>query len=151
MGPRARDGISEHLLARDELVSARGAGDSEDGTCTDRSRCIPEGARLQLDPWINCSTWQLLTYEWQRQMCRTLQVYGGIIIDTNDAGPTIANQWHGSLIGYTWPWLRDGQLNLPRKVLSAFSRARMAVGADMPATAAKTLVAASSAGQGSPR
>ena len=87
----------------------------EEGTCTDRSRCIPEGARLQLDPWINCSTWQLLTYEWQRQMCRTLQVYGGIIIDTNDAGPTIANQWHGSLIGYTWPWLRDGQ---PREVLS---------------------------------
>lgn len=93
---------------------------AEDGTCTDRSKCLPEGARLQLDPSINCGTWSLLTREWQRQMCRTLQVYGGIIVETNASGPTIGDQWRGSLHGYTWPWLRDRELNLPREVLSHF-------------------------------
>ena len=92
----------------------------EDGTCTDRSQCVPEGARFQLDPTLNCNTWPSLTYTWQRQMCRTLQVYGGIVIDTNDGGPTFANQWHGSLIGYVWPWLREKQLNLPHDLLSHF-------------------------------
>ncbi|HUA49265.1 MAG TPA: hypothetical protein VMA77_28775 [Solirubrobacteraceae bacterium] len=92
----------------------------EDGTCTDRARCLPEGARIQLDPSIDCDTWPSLRYTWERQMCRTLQVYGGIIIDTNDGGPTMADQWHGSLIGYSWPWLREGQLNLPHDLLSHF-------------------------------
>ena len=92
----------------------------EDGTCTDRASCLPEGTRIQLDPSIDCDTWPSIQYTWQRQMCRTLQVYGGIIIDTNDGGPTMANQWHGSLIGYVWPWLRVGQLNLPHDLLSHF-------------------------------
>lgn len=92
----------------------------EDGTCTDRASCLPEGTRIQLDPSIDCDTWPSIRYTWQRQMCRTLQVYGGIIIDTNDGGPTIANQWHGSLIGYSWPWLREGQLNLPHDLLAQF-------------------------------
>jgi len=92
----------------------------EDGTCTDRASCVPEGARLQLDPSIDCDTWPSIRFTWQRQMCRTLQVYGGIIIDTNAGGPTMADQWHGSLIGYTWPWLREGQLNLPHDLLSRF-------------------------------
>ena len=92
----------------------------EDGTCTDRSRCVPEGARFQLDPSLNCNTWPSLKYVWQRQMCRTLQVYGAIVVDTNDAGPTFADQWHGSLIGYSWPWLSQGDLNLPRDLLSHF-------------------------------
>jgi hypothetical protein len=92
----------------------------EDGTCTDRSRCVPEGARFQLDPSLDCNTWPSLKYVWQRQMCRTLQVYGGIVVDTNDAGPTFADQWHGSLIGYSWPWLKQGDLNLPHDLLSHF-------------------------------
>jgi hypothetical protein len=92
----------------------------EDGTCTDRSRCVPEGARFQLDPSLNCNTWPSLRYVWQRQMCRTLQVYGGIVIDTNAGGPTFANQWHGSLISYSWPWIRQGDLNLPHDLLSHF-------------------------------
>jgi hypothetical protein len=93
---------------------------TEDGTCTDRSKCLPEGARLQLDPSINCSTWRLLRHAWQRQMCRTLQVYGGIIVESNNSGPTIGVQWRGSLIGYTWPWLLDREPNLDRAVLSHF-------------------------------
>jgi O-antigen/teichoic acid export membrane protein len=92
----------------------------EDGTCTDRASCLPEGARLQLDPSIDCNTWPSIRFKWQRQMCRTLQVYGGIIIDTNAGGPTMADQWHGSLIGYTWPWLREGELNLPHDLLAHF-------------------------------
>lgn len=92
----------------------------EDGTCTDQSRCVPEGARFQLDPSLNCDTWPSLRYVWQRQMCRTLQVYGGIVIDTNDGGPTFADQWHGSLIGYSWPWLTQGDLNLPHDLLNHF-------------------------------
>ena len=92
----------------------------EDGTCTDRSRCVPEGARFQLDPSLNCDTWPTLKYVWQRQMCRTLEVYGGIVVDTNDAGPTFADQWHGSLVGYSWPWLTQGDLNLPHDLLSHF-------------------------------
>jgi O-antigen/teichoic acid export membrane protein len=92
----------------------------EDGSCTDRASCLPEGARIQLDPSIDCNTWPSMKRAWERQMCRTLQVYGGIIIDTNDAGPTIPDQWYGSLKGYKWPWLRDGQLNLPHDLLSHF-------------------------------
>lgn len=92
----------------------------EDGTCTDHSRCVPEGARFQLDPSLDCNTWPTLKYAWQRQMCRTLQVYGGIVVDTNDAGFTFADQWHGSLIGYSWPWINEGNLNLPHDLLSHF-------------------------------
>jgi O-antigen/teichoic acid export membrane protein len=92
----------------------------EDGTCTDQAICLPEGARLQLDPSINCGTWPSLGYAWQRQMCRTLQVYGAIIIDTNQGGPTFADQWRGSLPDYRWPWLGQGGLNLPRSLLAHF-------------------------------
>jgi O-antigen/teichoic acid export membrane protein len=92
----------------------------EDGSCTDRARCLPEGARLQLDPSIDCNTWPGIRYVWQRQLCRTLQVYGGIIIDTNSDGPMIPDQWYGSLIAYTWPWLRDGPPRLPHDLLTHF-------------------------------
>ena len=92
----------------------------EDGTCTKQSICLPEGARLQLDPSLRCGAWPLLRYVWQGQMCRTLQVYGAIVTDTNDAGPTFANQWHGSLHGYAWPWLTQGDLNLPPSLLAHF-------------------------------
>jgi O-antigen/teichoic acid export membrane protein len=92
----------------------------EDGTCTDQAMCLPEGVRLQLDPSINCRTWPSLIYTWQQQMCRTLQVYGAIVIDTNDAGPTFANQSYVSLKGYAWPWLQEGDLNLPRSLLAHF-------------------------------
>jgi O-antigen/teichoic acid export membrane protein len=92
----------------------------EDGTCTKQVICLPEGARLQLDPSINCGTWVSLHYVWQRQMCRTLQVYGAIIIDTNEGGPTFADQWRGSLRNYSWPWLARGELNLPRSLLAHF-------------------------------
>jgi hypothetical protein len=94
----------------------------EDGTCTDRTSCVPEGARFQLDPSIDCNTWPSLQYEWQKQMCRTFQVYGGIIVDTYRAGSTIYDQWHGSLGSYVWPWLAPGTTTtgLPNDLLSHF-------------------------------
>jgi hypothetical protein len=56
------------------------------GVCEIQSRCLPEGARLQLDPSINCSTWPTIHYEWQRQWCRTWQTYGVIIVDSKGTG-----------------------------------------------------------------
>lgn len=93
---------------------------SEGGICTDQASCVPEGARFQLDPSINCRTWPSLRYEWQRQMCRTFQVYGGIVVDTNESGPVIEDQWRGSLGSYTWPWLQTGNHGLPRDLLPHF-------------------------------
>jgi hypothetical protein len=96
---------------------------SEDGICTDQAHCVPEGARIQLDPSIDCTTWPSLQYEWQRQMCRTFQVYGGIIVDSSGGGgPMIYDQWRGSLEGYTWPWLEPGTTTtgLPNDLLSHF-------------------------------
>jgi hypothetical protein len=92
----------------------------EDGTCTDQASCVPEGARFQLDPSINCDTWPSLQWVWQRQMCRTFQVYGGIVIDTNAGGPTVGNQWWGSLGSYRWPWLATGNQGLPDDLLPHF-------------------------------
>jgi hypothetical protein len=76
---------------------------------------IPEGARIQLDPKINCSTWPSMgAREWQRQLCRTLQKYGMIVIDT---GGALINEYAGSYdmhpAGYHWPWEADGVANLP--------------------------------------
>ena len=96
---------------------------SEDGTCTGQATCVPEGARFQLEPSIDCNTWPSLQYEWQKQMCRTFQVYGGIIVDTNEGGPGIYDQWYGSLEeGYIWPWLQPGTstAGLPNDLLSHF-------------------------------
>jgi hypothetical protein len=72
-----------------------------DGTCTDSSACIPEGARLQLDPSIDCGTRASLTAKWQRQLCRTLQRYGLIVVDT---GSALLAQNPLSLGSYIYPW-----------------------------------------------
>jgi hypothetical protein len=52
-----------------------------DGVCTDVNSCVPAGARFQLDPSFDCTGTSLLVYEWERQACRTLQVYGYIVTD----------------------------------------------------------------------
>jgi hypothetical protein len=55
-----------------------------DGTCSRGGSCVPMGARFQLDPSVNCATWPSLTNEFMRQMCRTLQTYGMIVIDSGN-------------------------------------------------------------------
>jgi hypothetical protein len=93
----------------------------EDGTCTDQSTCVPEGARFQLDPSINCDTWPSLSYEWQRQWCRTLQVYGAIVVDTNSGGQGFYTQQIDSIGNYTYPWMQPGSTGtFPNDLLPHF-------------------------------
>jgi hypothetical protein len=97
---------------------------STDGHCTDAATCLPEGARLQLDHRFRCS---VFAHEWQRQMCRTLKVYGVIIADssapvvvragvcrTSCSGGGVASEsdWsvgqpnadNNGILGYAFPW-----------------------------------------------
>jgi hypothetical protein len=80
--------------------------------CRNTSSCIPMGARFQLDPSVNCSTWPSLQSEFVRQMCRTLQKYGMIAVDSGSglvaensvsAQSTIASA-DGPHTGQTAPW-----------------------------------------------
>ncbi len=60
------------------------------------------GARLQLDPTFNVETSGLP--EWQKQLCRTLQKYGIVVVDT---GSALMNEGLYSVRfygNYTWPW-----------------------------------------------
>ena len=91
----------------------------EDGTGTNRAIDVPEGARFQLDPAIDCDTWPSLRYAWQRQMCRTLQVYGAIIVDTTNGAMGIYVQWIGSIGTYRYPWQRIYS-RFPNDLLSHF-------------------------------
>jgi hypothetical protein len=54
---------------------------ASDGNCTDTTKCVPAGGRFQLDPSYPCNTTTALEFEYQRQLCRTFQVYGLIIDD----------------------------------------------------------------------
>jgi hypothetical protein len=76
-----------------------------DGVCREADACIPHGARLQLDPAIRCSTWPTIGVEWQRQLCRTLQKYGMIIVDS---GSALLAQHPLSVGSYIYPWTRNG-------------------------------------------
>jgi hypothetical protein len=64
---------------------------ASDGKCYTSShvtmpsnQCLPEGARVQLDPSISCNNWPSLAgaAQWKLVECRTLQKYGAIIVDT---------------------------------------------------------------------
>jgi hypothetical protein len=75
-----------------------------DGTCTDTNKCVPMGSRFQLDPKLNCNTWRSLRYEWRRQVCRTLQKYGMIVVASTEGGPTLFEQHRKSVGSYKYPW-----------------------------------------------
>jgi hypothetical protein len=47
------------------------------------SYCMPEGARVQLDPTFDCNT---VTIAWEKIVCRTLQLYGWYNIDNGNVG-----------------------------------------------------------------
>jgi hypothetical protein len=93
-----------------------------DGQCTKGGSCVPMGARFQLDPSINCSTWPSITSEFMRQMCRTLQKYGMIVIDSGNGIVTenvasahstspYADSPHN---GVAAPWWSGAQQYLPQ-------------------------------------
>jgi hypothetical protein len=88
-------------------VYARPATHS-DGTCKDADACIPMGARIQLDPAVRCAQWPGLAM-WQRQLCRTLQKYGMVLVDT---GSALLVQNPRSVGGYVYPW-EPGWATLP--------------------------------------
>lgn len=84
---------------------------------------IPHGARIFLDPSLTDSDLNALgvTKEWQLQICRTLQVYGGISKEstTGQGGAggiitesvqsinwNISQGWYPA--GFKWPWVADG-------------------------------------------
>jgi hypothetical protein len=82
-----------------------------DGTCKDPDACIPEGARIQLDPAVPCGQWPGLEI-WQRQLCRTLQRYGMIVVDT---GSALLVQNPRSVGSYVYPWA-PGWRTLPAEL-----------------------------------
>lgn len=82
-----------------------------DGPCSDRNSCLPMGARIQLDPGVNCATWPSLVGEWQRQLCRTIQRYGLIVVDT---GAGFVTEQLASVRPYTYPWEANGWKTLPK-------------------------------------
>jgi hypothetical protein len=105
-----------------------------DGRATGIS-CAPMGARWQLDPAINCDTWPSMAgkAEWLKQMCRTLQVYGGITghsATCQGCGDGIWTEWYGNLGSYKYPWQDqttgavpdwyNPNINLPGDLLSHF-------------------------------
>jgi len=86
---------------------------STDGPFSDAAS-IPMGSRIQLDPSFDVNGSGLP--EWQKQLCRTLQVYGVIVVDT---GSALLNEGLASVraSGYTWPW-EPGWAVLPPSVVS---------------------------------
>jgi hypothetical protein len=97
-----------------------------DGSCGNSAACVPMGARLQLDPSIDCATWPSITAEWMRQECRTLQKYGAIVIDSGNGfvaeGIASAQSSNpsadGGGSGYRYPWNLGGGTHLPPDLAS---------------------------------
>lgn len=74
---------SDNVCAR----SFRAPAVKTDGTSL-RSDCIPEGARLQLDPALDLSTLGLKQGE--RAVARAMQVYGGYVIDRSGTALSVS-------------------------------------------------------------
>jgi len=97
--------------------------------------CAPMGARWQLDPSISCDTWPSMANqaEWLKQMCRTLQVYGGITAHSascQGCGDGVWTEWYKNLGGWFFPWqdqttgaipdYYSASMNIPSDLLSHF-------------------------------
>jgi hypothetical protein len=86
---------------------------SVSGSCDDGNSCVPAGARIQMDPTIDCTTWPSLVGEWQRQLCRTLQRFGMIVVDT---GGGLATEQIASVRPYVYPWESARRWGLPSDI-----------------------------------
>lgn len=110
---------------------ATGPGDQY----TSIAGCYPDGARFQLDPALDLSTWPSLQGKpaWLATLCRTLQVYGMIAVH----GATGQGDGDGFRAEYTpnfpagqlfpwqaadgsWPYVYSDQLNVPPDLLPHF-------------------------------
>jgi hypothetical protein len=75
---------------------------SSDGSYNS-SGCLPMGARVQLDPTVDCAThpWVIKHGAWAEAYCRTLQKYGAIAVDSN--GASVFNQVYNTDWN-AYPW-----------------------------------------------
>ncbi len=56
--------------------------------CEEEAICLPEGARIQLEPSFDCSVGNNeIAYKWEEQWCNTLRVYGMIEVDSSANDP----------------------------------------------------------------
>lgn len=101
---------------------------------------IPAGARVQLDPSINVAGWASINAKpepWRsalKKICRTLQVYGIIQVDSMsgpgvgciDSGTELSVVQGGTTyaVGYRWPWdvsgFQWGNNGVPYDLMSHF-------------------------------
>jgi hypothetical protein len=86
---------------------------SSDGPFTD-SASLPMGSRIQLDPAFDVNGSSMP--EWQKQLCRTLQKYGVVVVDT---GSALMNEGLYSVRPYVWPW-EPGWSAWPASVVARF-------------------------------
>jgi hypothetical protein len=86
-----------------------------DGVQTGLS-CIPAGARVQLDPSIDVTTWPSIVSlsaskkAWMIPLLKTMQTYGMVLQD-NTPGPAeggISADWSALVSPYVYPWEADG-------------------------------------------
>lgn len=119
MAEIARGEITHALAIQSDNVCAnvfRAPAIKTDGTSL-RSDCIPEGARIRLDPAVNLDSLTLAPAA--RAVARALQIYGGYVIDRGGAplsvsfelDPTAGNDSIGSV--YQQAGLRWDYDNLP--------------------------------------
>ena len=74
-----------YLTSTTSCKTFREPATRSDGHST-ASTCLPMGARLQLDPAVNCDTLKEATAA-ERMICHTMQTYGGYILDSGGPGP----------------------------------------------------------------
>jgi hypothetical protein len=88
---------------------------------------MPVGARVQLDPAVNCATWpSIQATPWMVTVCKAAQTYGAIVGDTathQGGGDGFQVQLPALLpAGYTWPWgtAQGYQAGLPADLMARF-------------------------------
>jgi hypothetical protein len=74
-----------YLTSSDTCSAYRAPASKSDGHGSGSS-CWPEGARVQLNPSVNCSGLNGANAA-EVMICKTLEVYGGYILDSGGSGP----------------------------------------------------------------
>ncbi len=91
-------------------LPANGTGD---GACKAKAVCIPEGARIQLEPSFDCAIGHNeIMFKWEEQWCNTLEKYGMIDVDSSANDPKdegsgvdiFAQQFSSWTGGFLPPW-----------------------------------------------
>jgi hypothetical protein len=126
-----RAGVVEHALVGPTGNSCREfryPATKSDGWST-ADGCIPEGARVQLDPAVDCAG--LAAPQWEKIVCRTLQTYGWYNIDNAgpQGSPGFSIQFENPAgepdpypaAGLAWDYMRTSAIPLSRlRVLAAW-------------------------------